>query len=175
VRPGSEPQFILAIAHLLLHEKLARHAQDLPEAVTASIEGANLASLITACGIEEKRLRKVARALGESEAPLVIAGASLVHTNSLDALVAAHYLNLMLGNIGKPGGVLPPNPEPLPITSGRAGDGKIADVLKHARVLLLDGENPVYTLPVASGVRQSLAGMELIVSFGGFMNDSAAT
>jgi anaerobic selenocysteine-containing dehydrogenase len=174
VRPGSEPQFILAIAHLLLHEKLARHAEDLPAAVAASIESADLASLITACGIEEKRLRKVARALGESEAPLVIAGASLVHTNSLDALVAAHYLNLMLGNIGKPGGVLPPNPEPFAIMGDRAGDGKIADVLKRARVLLLDGENPVYTLPVASGVRQALAGMELIVSFGGFINDSAA-
>jgi anaerobic selenocysteine-containing dehydrogenase len=153
-----------------LQEKLASHAADLPPAVAASIEGADLAGLLVACGIEEKRLRSVARALGASEAPLVIAGASVVHTNSLDAVVAAHYLNLMLGNIGRPGGVLPPNPEPI----GRAADGKIADILKQARVLLLDGENPAYALPAASGVAQALAGMELIVSFGGFINDSAA-
>ncbi len=31
-----------------------------------------------------------------------------MHSNSLDAVVASHYVNLMLGNVGKPGGVLAP-------------------------------------------------------------------
>jgi len=170
LRPGSEPQFILAIARLLLDGKLARHAEDLPASVAESIQAVDLAKLIAACGIEEKRMRRVARALGESEAPLVIAGASVVHTNSLDSLIAAHYLNLMLGNIGRPGGILAPSPEPL----NRAGDGKVAEVLKRSRVLLLDGQNPAYTLPLASGVTQALAAMDLIVSFGSFIDDSSA-
>jgi anaerobic selenocysteine-containing dehydrogenase len=47
-------------------------------------------------------------------------------------------------------------------------------VLKRARVLLLDGENPIYSLPTASGVAQALANLELIVSFGSFIDDSSA-
>ena len=53
-------------------------------------------------------MRALVRELGESERPLVLAGASIVQTNSLDAVVASHYVNLMLGNVGKRGGVLPP-------------------------------------------------------------------
>jgi anaerobic selenocysteine-containing dehydrogenase len=67
------------------------------------VRAADLAGLIRVCGLDEKRLRNVARELGESEAPVVIAGASIVHSNSLEALVAAGYLNVLLGNVGKPG------------------------------------------------------------------------
>jgi menaquinone reductase, molybdopterin-binding-like subunit len=106
---------------------------------------------------------------------VVIAGSSIVQTNSLDALVAAHYLNLMLGNIGRPGGVFPPSA--LPPGSEPANSpahGNVSEALKRAQVLLLDSENPVYSLPPASGVLQALTNLEMIVSFGSFIDDSAA-
>jgi len=81
VRPGFEPHFIMAIARVLLDEKLARNAEQVPGPVTESMQAADLPTLIRACGLEEKRLRRVARDLGESDAPLVIAGASIVQTN----------------------------------------------------------------------------------------------
>ena len=59
------------------------------------------------CGIEERLLRRVARELAEASAPLVIAGASVVQTNSLQAVAAGSALNVLLGNVGKPGGVMP--------------------------------------------------------------------
>jgi len=109
-----------------------------------------------ATGLDEKKLRRVARELGESEVPLVLAGASGIHTNSLDALVAAHYLNLMLGVSPKLG-------------AGMAiPDGNIAEALQQARIVLLDGENPVYTLSA------DLTGKDLIVSFSNFIDDSTA-
>ena len=123
-----------------------------------------------ASGIDEKRLRRIARELGESEAPLVIAGASIVHTNSLDALVAAHYLNLLLGNIGRPGGVFPPNPS----AATDPENANVPEALKRAQILLLDEANPVYTLPAASGIAGALAHTDTIVSFGMFIDDSAA-
>ena len=46
--------------------------------------------------------------------------------------------------------------------------------MKSAQVLFLDSENPVYSLAAASGVSQALGGVEMIVSVGGFVNDSAA-
>ena len=170
LRPGSEPQFIVAVARVLLDEKLGRNRDGVPGAVLESIQRADLHTLIRGCGVEEKRLRRVARELGESEAPLVIAGASVVHTNSLDALVAAHWLNMLLGNIGQPGGVLPPAREPVE----RADTGHVTEALGQARIVLLDGANPVYTLPSSSRVSQMLEGTELVVSFGGFVDDSAA-
>ncbi len=170
LRPGSEPQFLVAVARVLLEEKLARNAEQLPEGVRNSFLAANLADLIRITGIEEKRLRRIARELGESDAPIVIAGASVVHTNSLDALIAAHYLNVLLGNTGKPGGVFPP-------FSPATADPKTAnvvDAIKSAKVLLLDGANPVYTLPAASGIAAVLAHLDTIASFGMFIDDSVA-
>jgi len=171
VRPGFELHLILAISRLLIDEKLARSPERLPVPVMQSIEAADLAALLRSTGIEERRLRRIARELGESEAPLVIAGASIIHSNSLRTLVAAHYLNFLLGNIGKPGGVFPPNPE----TAAKPPENNnVAEALRGARILLLDGENPVYSLPSTSGVSHALAGMEAIVGFGGFIDDSAA-
>jgi anaerobic selenocysteine-containing dehydrogenase len=153
ILPGSEPQFLVAIARILMDEKLARAVVDIPDA--------NLDQLIHATGIPEKRLRRIARELGESEAPLVLAGASSVHTNSLEALVASHHLNLLLGNVGHPGGLLPPNSSELHTLQD-------ADISK-AQLLFLDGENPHYTNP-----GMNLSSIETIISFGNFLDDSAA-
>lgn len=170
LRPGSEPHFIVAIMRLLLDDKLARHPEQLPAPVLESVQSADLAALIHTCGIDPARVHRIARELGESERPLVVAGASIVQTNSLAALKAALYLNFLLGNVGQPGGVFPPNPE---ISSVPANANAI-EAIKGARVLLLDRENPVYTLPPSAGIKQALSGMEMIVSFGGFIDDSAA-
>jgi anaerobic selenocysteine-containing dehydrogenase len=156
VLPGSEPHFILALLRILLEQK---PADRLPNAVAQSIRSVDLASLIRTCGIEERRLRRVANELGKSETPLVIAGASIVHTNSLEALVAGHYLNALLG-----GRVLAPQPEP----ERHAPSGNVIEAIRNAKVLLVDGENPVY------GLRQQLSELDLIVSFGSFIDDTAA-
>ncbi|MGI8959181.1 MAG: molybdopterin-containing oxidoreductase family protein [Bryobacteraceae bacterium] len=170
LRPGFEPHLLVAIARLLLDAKLARNQEQYSGPEAESILGADVAGLIRASGIDEKRLRRVARELGESEAPLVIAGASIIHTNSLHALIAAHYLNFLLGNIGRPGGVLPPNPESF----DRPQNSNVVAALNRAQILVFDGQNPVYGLPPSSGVSQAIANIETIVSFSGFVDDSAA-
>jgi anaerobic selenocysteine-containing dehydrogenase len=156
VRPGAEPQLVAALMRILLDGKLARHADALPAATRESIESADLSSLIRATGIDEKKLYRVAHELSGSEAPLVMAGASTVHSNSLDALIASHYLNLMLGVSAKPGASLP------------ASTGNAMQALQNARILLLDDANPVYTLSTA------LRDKDFIVSFSGFVDDSSA-
>ena len=156
VWPGAEPQFVAALMRMLLDGKLARHADALPLATRQSIESADLPGLIRETGLDEKKLRRIARELGESEGPLVMAGASTVHANSLDALVGAHYLNLMLGVSAKPGAEIV-HPE-----------GNSFQALQQAPLVLLDGENPVYTLGA------SLNEKDFIVSFSGFIDDSSA-
>ena len=97
----------------------------------------------------------MARELGESEGPLVLAGASTVHTNSLDALVAAHYLNLMLGASAKPG------------TESKAPTGNVAQMLEAARIVFLDGE----ILSIRLAHRSD---KDFVVSFSNFVDDSTA-
>ena len=169
LRPGSEPHFIVAVMRLLVDNKIARHPEQLPTPVLESVQSADVDALIRTCGLDRARVHRIARELGESEHPLVLAGASVVQTNSLSAITAAHYLNILLGNVGQPGGLLPPNPE----FSSVPGNASI-DAIKGARVLLLDRENPVYALSPSAGIAHALAGAEMIVSFGGFIDDSAA-
>ncbi len=170
VRPGAEPQLLIAIARLLLDEKLARNEAQLPPGVHQTMLAADLPALIRATGIEEKRLRRVSRELGEADAPLVIAGASVLHTNSLQALTVAYYLNVMLGNVGKPGGMFPPNAS----VAASPQNGNIAAALKQAECVFLDGENPVYSLPAANELSKVLSGLGTIVSFGPFIDDTVA-
>src|SRR5207302_1122449 len=84
---------------------------------------------------------------------------------SLDAVVASHYVNQMLGNVGKPGGVLPPAAS----AAAAAGNQHAVEALGQARVVLIEGANPAYTLPRASGVLEALARAEMVISFAGFL------
>jgi len=169
LRPGSEPAFALAVARLLLDANLARNPEQVPGSVLESIRTADLSALIRTCGIEERQMQRVARELGESEAPLVVGGASIVQTNSIQAVEATHHLNVLLGNIGKAGGLLPPSPE-----FSAVPEIATATAFKNALVLFLDHQNPAYTFPSAAGIAKALSNIELVVSFGGFIDDSTA-
>jgi len=78
---------------------------------------------------------------------------------------------VMLGNVGKKGGVLAPASDPA--SSGAAYANAVAQ-LDRARFVFLDGVDPLYTLPLAAGVAERLARVETVISFSPFMNDSAA-
>jgi anaerobic selenocysteine-containing dehydrogenase len=169
LRPGTEPQFLAAVGRLLLDGRLARNAEALPKPVVRVFQEADPAGLLAACGLDEKRVRQIVQELGESEAPLVLAGASIPQTNSVDAIVASHYLNLLLDNAGKSGGVLAPAG-----TAQSPENRAIVQALSQARIVFIDGANPVYAMPRSVGVADALARAELVVSFGTFPDDSSA-
>ena len=152
LRPGSEPQFLSAVATLLADRS------------------ADIKTLLAACGLPENRVREVAQGLAEAQAPLVIGGASVVQTNSLDAVVMSHHVNQALGNVGKKGGVL----APASPAAGGFGDRRADEALKGARVVILDDVNPAYTLPQASGVLDALSRAEMVIALSSFLDDSGA-
>lgn len=170
VKPGTEAQFVVAVGKLLLDGNLARGAGLLPAPVAAAFRSAKVDQLLAACGLPEKRVRDVVEELGHAKAPLVIAGASVVQANSLDAIVASHYLNIMLGNVGKPGGVLPPAAQP----ETAAASHNVAVALKNPRVIVIDGANPAYLFPASSGIPEALKKADAVISLGSFLDDSTA-
>jgi anaerobic selenocysteine-containing dehydrogenase len=152
VRPGTEPQFLAAVGHMLGVDAFA--AVDAP-------------ALLAQCGVDQRRVREVVDELAASDAPLIVAGASIVQGNSLDAVFASHVINSKFGNIGKKGGVLPP-------AAAGAESRPMAEALANSRVVFLDGANPAYSLPPSAGALDALKHAEFVVSFSGFLDDSAA-
>ena len=166
--PGTEAPFLAALGRLLLDMRLARNRASLPAPVLAAFESADAGKLLRDCGIAENRARDLAKELGESDAPLVLAGASVVHTNSLDAVVASHYVNLMLGNPGRKGGVLAPAAQ----AAAAPQNHRAMDALARARVVLVHDANPAYSLPRSSGVLDALSRAEMVIGFSSFLDDS---
>jgi molybdopterin-containing oxidoreductase family iron-sulfur binding subunit len=168
VRPGTEPQFIAAVARILIDAKLAPNVNALPAAAAQAFHSADVGALLKTCGLEAKRTVPAIQQFGASRLPVVLAGASVVHTNSLDAVIASHYLNLMLGAVGREGGVLAPIGDVA--VEGTALSARLA----NAQVILVDGANPAYILPKSSGIQDALSKAAMVVSFAPVIDDTAA-
>ncbi|MEI9811362.1 MAG: molybdopterin dinucleotide binding domain-containing protein [Acidobacteriota bacterium] len=134
IQPGTEPQFLSAVIETIKSHKV-------PE------------DLAKACGVSVARIREVAEMLSKAPVPLVIGGASIVHSNSVEAIRLAQQLNEQLG-------------VKVAITNAKPTTFS-ADALAKAKVILVDGANPAYILP---GFRAS----QKIISFSPFIDDTAA-
>ncbi len=165
LKPGTELQFLTAVGAMLIDSP---GAKALPKTVNDIFRAADVNTLLAACGLEERKVRPLVMEFAKSEHPLVLAGVSAVHSNSFDGVVASHYVNVLLGNVGKPGGILAPSVTPS------AESRPIGDALAGAKAILIEGANPAYTLPTAAGATKAFAAAETVISFSAFLDDSAA-
>lgn len=140
IKPGTEAQLLLAVASFI------------------EPNGANINELAEACGVSLKRIEEIAKTLREADNPLVIGGASIVHSNSVDAIAVSHWLNLKLGGL------------PLTFHQSVGVSHRASDTLANAKVVLVDGSNPAYTLPGARALLQNT----IVISFSPFLDDTAA-
>jgi anaerobic selenocysteine-containing dehydrogenase len=107
----------------------------------------------------------------------IVGGAPLAHSNGLFAALAVNALNALVGSIEQPGGVFftpqlrIDRPRPAGFRLSPEGPGA---PMSEARVLLIDGANPVFTSPPAWRVRETLAKIPFIASFGSFLDDTSA-
>lgn len=169
VRPGGEQALALALGAALTAEKLVREepaTARLREAFSA-VDFDRAAGL---AGIPAARIRHTARELGRAERAVVVAGASIVQTNSLEAVLTANLLNWLLGAVGRPGGVLPPAANAL-FDASRPRSDDLDRRLETAQLILLDGVNPAHARPASAAL---LVKAPAVVSFSPFLDDSAA-
>jgi len=173
VRPGGELAFALAVGHVLVEENLLPASVKPPSGIREGFAAVSLDTAARMSGLQVAQIRQVARELAQAEAPVVVSGASVVQTNSLDAVIAANALNLLLGSVGRKGGVIPPSAGLIDdaYEKSRPDRDDLFKRLDSAQVVLLDGVNPAYTLP---GTAKLLAKVPTVLSFSPFLDDSAA-
>ena len=172
VKPGGEQALALALGHILLKEGWAKDPSSLPPAVKEVYEALDVDRAVELSGIPWKQIREVAHRLSEATAPVVVAGASIVRPNSLESVVAASVLNLLLGSVNEKGGVRAPSEPLLPEwDESRPRYEDLLQRLDKAEVILLDGANPAYQVPASAG---RLAQCSAVISFSSFLDDSSA-
>ena len=171
VRPGGELALALAVGHVLVEENLVPSAGS-PAGLRDSFASVAFDRAAQISGVPPVEIRRIARDLGGAEAPLVLAGASVVQTNSLDAVIAASALNVLLGSIDRKGGVMPPAADPIAAyAESRPHFDNLMKRLESAELVVLDGANPVYPLPLTAKL---LAQAPVVISFSNFIDDSSA-
>jgi anaerobic selenocysteine-containing dehydrogenase len=194
IRPGTEGLLALAMAHVIVNEKLhdaefvSQRAGGFAEwsAALANYSPETVASQID---VRAERITRIAREFAQRR-PSVAVGDS----RDVASLTAIYALNALVGAYGRPGGILfdaaeSAGPAPAAAPGGSAGRAQAAapaqtetDILsligsmggKEIRALLLIDGNPLFTLPEAEKLRSALAGVPFIASFASFMDETAA-
>jgi anaerobic selenocysteine-containing dehydrogenase len=165
--------FALAVGHVLVEENLLPVSVKPPAGIREGFAAVSLDAAARMSGLQVAQIRQVARELAQAEAPVVVGGASVVQTNSLDAVMAANALNILLGSVGRKGGVAPPSAGLIDeaYEKSRPDRDDLLKRLDSAQVVLLDGVNPAYTSP---GTAKLLAKVATVLSFSQFLDDSTA-
>ncbi len=171
VWPGGELALALGIGQILVSEGRSAGLEEAPEEAVSAFAAIDPAWAAETSGIPIETMRETASALAEASAPVVVAGASMVRENSADAVTAACALNLLLGRVGRKGGVMPPAPSGTGLEGSRPSPEGWEGRLAQAEIVLVDGVNPVYNSPAT---RTLLARAGMVVSFSPFLDDTAA-
>jgi ferredoxin-nitrate reductase len=110
IAPGTDLVLLNALAHVILEEGLEDTAYieahtDGFEGFAKLVEQYDPVSASKICGIDEDTIRNVARVYGKAGAAMTIWTMGINQsTHGSDGVVAINNLNLITGNIGKPGG-----------------------------------------------------------------------
>ena len=185
--PGMEGALALALAHVVLGEKL-RPANG-AGAPGAAIDGWSTGltdfapeKIAAQTGINAATITRVAReAAANSPALVLIGDVATAQTNGLFAALAVNALNALLGSVGKPGGIEFSPTAANGSSNAAAADAKtsIRDLVQQInsgagpKALLLYGANPVFATPDAWQVKQALQKAPFIASFGSFVDETS--
>jgi anaerobic selenocysteine-containing dehydrogenase len=180
VTPGTEGTLARALAgHLLENGSVSAAARQSYERLFPSAPP-SLDEAATECDVRLSRLEEVAEELASTENALVMGGGSAAgHTNGLYNVTAALGLNVLLDNLGQPGGVYAPasvglggavsdssDSTPAAVMAERLRDGNI-DVLVVAEA------DPVHALPAGLGVADAITSVGTVIVLGSFLDDTA--
>ena len=171
-RPGMEGVLALGIAHVILAEKLAPQGvgsliagwqAGLPEYAPEAVEKQT--------GVNAAVIKRLAHELTQSgSAVAMIGGPPLAHTNGLFNALAVNALESLVDKQS----VLIFTPQIAEAAPVQASLAALHGLSAHPpQVLLLYEANPVFSAPPALHLREALAKIPYIVSFGSFIDETS--
>ena len=183
INPGTEGVLALGIAHVIMRDQLRIPAGG--RAVTW-IAGWNAGlaeyapeEVAAITGVAAARVERLAREFAHrGPSVAIVGGPPLAHTNGLFTALAVNALNALVGSVQQTGGVfftpqIGPTAAPAVSESFRLQPEGAGPPISSARVLFVDGVNPVFTAPPAWKVADALAQVPFIVSFGSFLDETS--
>ncbi|MFF4370988.1 molybdopterin oxidoreductase family protein [Streptomyces sp. NPDC001594] len=207
-RPGSDALLLAALAHTLLDEKLtapgalAEHTEGLGELADA-LGSFTPEAVAPACDLPAEEIRSLARELAASPTAAVYGriGSCTVEYGTLASWLV-DVLNVLTGNLDRPGGALFPlpatGPRPRPAGPGRgfalgrwhsrvSGHPEVKSELPTAalaeeietpgeeriRAVIAIAANPVLSAPDGRRLDAALAGLDFMVSVDPYLNETS--
>lgn len=180
-RPGTEWALAFGIARRLLQSRrydpdavkaaglspdaVASLVSDFDEPRVAELTGVNLADVRTT--IDE--------AVSIAPALAIVGEMVAWQSNAPAAIAAVELLNIMFGNLNKPGGIYySPSPGES-ISSGYAELPGLVQQMERQelQLALVYGSNPVYSLPPSSRFQQAFSKVPRVISFASFLDDTS--
>jgi anaerobic selenocysteine-containing dehydrogenase len=190
--PGAEGALALALAHVILRDKL--RAADAAGRAGSQIDGwsTGLGSytpeeIEKQFGVPAATITRIAHEAAANEPAVALIGdAATSQTNGLFNALAVNALNELLDNIGKPGGTLF-TPEWTPqFAKARSHEGnsnrtlpmqalasRILSGTVAPKALFVYNANPVFATPVDWKVREAMKKAPFVVSLGSFIDETS--
>ncbi len=182
VRPGEEGALALGMARVILEEGLYDGQALAQMGVSArqwlaALDDYRLDGVAERTGLSGDEIAAKAREFAQTQPGVAVAGESVMaQTNGVDAVRAIHGLNLLVGNVGKPGGLL--------FAERRLSHGGVATYADlrsmveamgagRIRLALVYRSNPVHAYPKATGFQEVLQKVPAVVSFASLLDDTA--
>lgn len=179
-RPGSEGALALGMARLILAESLydraALDANGLHvEALLRDLNAYDLPRVAEQTGLSQTAIAEVGREFAMTRPALAIAGEAVAfQSNGPESIRAVQMLNVLVGNLNRPGGIYPDTGSLDGPTN--SFDDLISFVGKmrgnQIRTALIYGD-PVHTIPPSTGFQAALDKVPFLVSFSSLLDDTA--
>lgn len=177
VKPGTEGVLALGIAHAIMKSGVrkpgdAGHAGSLVEGWMAGLADYSPAEVEKKTGVAVARIERLAKEFTDQKPALaIIAGAAVAQTNGLFNALAVNALNALVGSVESPGGIFfTPEQQNLGTDTDFA---KSSEIGVSPQILFVDGANPVFASPKAWKVKEMIAAVPYIVSFGSFIDETS--
>lgn len=185
VRPGTEAKAALAMAHVILKEELfakeyvrssVRGFENYRNWVLANYDPEKIAEEID---IPAKKLIRVAREFARHQPGLTLAGgAAIAHPNGVFVAASIQSLNVLMGNIGRQGGISwtasSARRRSSDANEGRIWTEELLSSIDSIQMLILWDADPLFTAPAGLKLKAALDRIPFIVAFSAFMDDSTA-
>ncbi|MEK6775470.1 MAG: molybdopterin-dependent oxidoreductase [bacterium] len=182
VNVGQEGVLALGMARLILEQglysrEMVKNVEGNPEVWMKKLSDYDLHSVAERTGLAPEEITSIARDFATIQPSLALVGDSVVfQSNGQDAVQAIQFLNLLVGNVGQPGGLLFCSP---PV--GQGSTSSFANLLSKVDALerdefhlaLVYRTNPVHGLPSAIRFQEAFKRVPFVVSFSSIMDDTA--